>query len=83
MNWFLHVLGVDNVSGRWYGFWSGFAGDLGILATPVVLLRRHNCHVRRCPRLGRHPVTGTTYMVCRRHHPDEHPSADEVREAAS
>lgn len=76
-----HVLGLDDVSGRWYAWWSGFAGDISILATPVVLLRKHNCHVRGCARVGRHPVEGTSYTVCRRHHPDEHPTAADVRSA--
>lgn len=30
MNWLLHVAGIDNVSGRWYAFWSGIAGDAGL-----------------------------------------------------
>lgn len=70
MRLLLHILGVDDVSGRWYAFWSGFGGDLALMATPFTLLRRHNCHVRRCLRIGRHPVAGTTWVVCRRHHPD-------------
>lgn len=77
-----HVLGIDDVSGRWYGFWSGIGGDLSILAAPVVLLRRHNCHARWCWRMGRHPVDGTSWTVCRRHHPDEHPTAEQIRQAA-
>lgn len=64
----LHVLGVDNVSGYWYAFWSGFAGDIALLATPIVLLRKHNCHVRPCWRIGRHPVEGVPgRFTCRRH----------------
>ena len=78
----LHVLGIDNLGGYWYGWWSGFAGDLSILATPVVLLHKHNCHVRGCPRVGKHPVAGTTWTVCRKHHPDDHPTAADVREVA-
>lgn len=77
-----HLLGLDNLSGPWYGFWSGIGGDLSILAAPLVLLRRHNCHVKGCPRLGRHPVPGTGFVVCRRHHPDEHPTAADVQAAA-
>jgi hypothetical protein len=83
LNGLLHVLGVDDVSGRWYGFWSGVGGDLALLATPVTLLRKHNCHTKRCWRIGRHPVEGTTWTVCRRHHPDDHPSAVDVANAAS
>lgn len=76
---FLHVLGVDNVSGEWYGFWSGFGGDLtliaSVLAAPIILWRKHDCDARRCPRLARHdfkdPETGTVQHLCRKHHPEE------------
>ena len=46
MGFLAHVLGIDNLSGRWYGFWSGFFGDVSILSMPLILLRRHNCHVK-------------------------------------
>jgi len=78
MSFLAHVLGIDNLSGPWYGFWSGIFGDASILAMPALLLRRHNCHVKGCPRIGRHPVDGTTWTVCRRHHPDDHPTAQDV-----
>ena len=64
----LHVIGVDNESGRWYAFWSGFGGDLAIVGTlitqPVVYWRHHQCHEKRCVRIG-HPVEGE--IRCRRH----------------
>lgn len=82
MRFIAHILGIDNVSGYWYAWWSGFAGDLSILATPIVLLRKHNCHVRGCPRVGRHPVTGTGWTVCRKHHPEDHPTARDVKVGA-
>lgn len=82
MNLLEHILGLDNLGGRWYGFWSGIGGDASILAVPAVLVRRHNCHVRRCWRLGRHPVAGTEYVVCRKHHPDEHPRVEDVHQAS-
>jgi hypothetical protein len=73
VHWLLHVLGTDNVSGPAYAFWSGFGGDLAIIGAllwgPVVLLRKHNCEVRRCLRLARH-ATAAGHQVCRRHHPD-------------
>lgn len=81
MSGIAHVLGLD-MSGYWAGFWQGPGGELSILATPLVLARRHNCHVKWCWRLGRHqtfhPVTGATLMVCRKHHPDDHPTAADV-----
>jgi hypothetical protein len=67
---FLHYTGSDNVSGRWYGFWSGFGGDLGILAAIGYYLRRHNCHARGCWRIGlRAHEDGL--MFCHHHHPAE------------
>jgi hypothetical protein len=77
-----HILGLDDASGRWYSFWSGIFGDASILSVPAMAMRRHNCHVKRCPRLGRHPVAGTTWTVCRRHHPDGHPSAEDIQTKA-
>ena len=73
MGWLVHVLGIDNPSGRWYGFWSGFGSDIGqvvIIGGLITIVRRHKCHVHRCWRVGRHPVTGTPHVVCRKHHPD-------------
>ena len=72
----LHVLGIDDVSGRWYALWSGFAGDItllaAILAAPWIQWKRNNCQVRRCWRFGRHEFTedGVIRHLCWRHHPD-------------
>ena len=79
--WILHVTGVDNVSGPWYGFWSGFGSDLGeieISPPTIAIYRRHNCHVKGCWRIGKYSVEGTGYVVCRHHHPDEAPTHHEV-----
>jgi hypothetical protein len=72
-------------AGRWtwhdpdgYNFISGPLADITLLGGAYAILRRHNCHVKGCPRIGRHPVAGTTYVVCRRHHPDESPTAEQV-----
>lgn len=79
MHWLSHALGLDNLSGPYYGFWSGSGSDiteLALLGGLVNLARRHNCHQRRCMRVGHHPwkepQTGLTHMLCRKHHPD-HP----------
>lgn len=89
--WLLHISGSDDVSGKWYGFWSGFGGDVAILgsvlAAPIVLWRKHDCGVRWCPRLARHdftdPDTQIVHHLCRKHHP-QHPgkpvTADEIRD---
>ncbi|HEY1590491.1 MAG TPA: hypothetical protein VGF81_01770 [Solirubrobacteraceae bacterium] len=66
-----------------YNFISGPLADITLLGAVYAILRRHNCHVRGCWRLGRHQVAGTTYVVCRKHHPDESPSADDVLAAAA
>lgn len=86
MNWLAHILGLDNGGGMPYLAWSGFGSDLSEFAIVGALLahvRRHNCHVHGCLRVGRHPVSGTGFVVCRRHHPDGAPTAADVREAAS
>lgn len=83
MHWLTHVLGLDSASGGWYLGWSGFGSDLAELAIVgglIGLLRKHNCHVRRCWRIGRHPIAGTGWIVCRRHNPALPPThADVVR----
>lgn len=67
-----HWLGLTDASGPWYLWWSGIAGDLPMFGALWLLYRRHTCHARRCWRLGLHPVDGTGFTVCRRHHPSHH-----------
>lgn len=74
--WLLHVTGSDNVSGRWYGFWSGFGGDLSLFAAGAAFLRHKNCHVKWCWRIGR--LQAGRHTVCRRHHPDAAPTHQDV-----
>lgn len=67
---FLHLTGSDNVSGPWYGFWSGFGSDLtefALLGGAISIYHQHNCSVKGCPRLAHHTVDGTTYRTCHRH----------------
>jgi hypothetical protein len=83
--WVVHTMGVDFMAPYghwvWYNFWSGF-GSLTLLttclATPLLLYRKHNCHVAGCWRIGRHKVSGTEYVVCRRHHPNGAPTHEDV-----
>jgi hypothetical protein len=80
----LHYLGIDDVSGPWYAFWSGFGSDLGELAIVggmLTLVRRHNCEVHKCWRIGRHQ-TPAAHRVCRRHHPDGHLTAAQAAAAS-
>ena len=83
--WWLvqHWLGLDSGSGPAYLWWSGAGSDLGEIAIAGALagiLRKHNCEVHGCWRLGRHKVEGTGHMVCRRHNPEGNITAEHVRE---
>jgi hypothetical protein len=83
VTWLAHVLGLDNGSGYFYLWWSGIGADLGYLAvfaSLVAVIRRHNCEVHRCWRLGRH-ATAAGHHVCRRHHPDDSLTAQDVARA--
>lgn len=62
-----HVLGLDDASGPWYLFWSGFFGDLALFGGGLALYHKHNCHERRCWRIARHTHDGSPY--CTRHKP--------------
>lgn len=62
-----HITGIDNPSGRWYLFWSGFGGRVTFLGFAAAVWHRHNCHAPGCPRIGKHVVNGTPW--CSRHHP--------------
>lgn len=66
-----NILGLTNASGPWYLWWSGIFGDASILAVPVILYRKHNCHRPRCWRVGRFP--DGPWTVCRRHHSLDRP----------
>lgn len=79
----LHISGIDNVSGRWYGFWSGIGGDFGLLSIAAASVRRHNCHVPWCPRIGRHQVPGCGWLICSRHHQGPKPTAAAVAAATT
>jgi hypothetical protein len=68
----VHILGLDDPSGYWYLFWSGFAGSLDKLAlagAAYAVIRRHSCHEPRCWRVGRHHVDqdGIAFVYCRHH----------------
>lgn len=70
-----HFLGTDSANATFYLFWSGFFAVLvfsaGLGGNAWIAARKHNCHQHRCWRIGRYPVAGGTYTVCRRHHPDQ------------
>ena len=83
-HWLAYMTGSENSSGAPpnYNFWSGFGSDLSELALAGGLLgmvRKYNCHAKWCWRIGRHPVEGTAFVVCRRHHPEGKPTAADIR----
>lgn len=83
MHWLSHWLGLDNASGALYLWWSGIVGDfseLAIVAGLVTIIRKHQCEVHRCLRIGKHR-TDAGHSVCRKHHPDDHLTADAVHTA--
>lgn len=71
-------------NGSHYLFWSGVGSDISeltIVAALITLigtnLRKHNCEVHGCWRMGRHD-TAAGHTVCRRHHPDDSLTAQDV-----
>ena len=71
--WLEVHLGIHDLSGPYYGFWSGFGSDLGeltIVAAIVGAYRAANCHVHKCWRIGKHQIAGGRFKVCKTHHPD-------------
>lgn len=73
MHWLEHWLGMDNLSGPIYGFFSGVGSDIGELGI-IGALATHtaayahsvNCEVHGCWHLG-HRTTAAGHRVCRRH----------------
>jgi len=71
-----HLFGLDG--GPEYNFFSGLFGVLvfggGLAVSAYVTARKHNCHVKGCFRVGRQQVEGTTFVTCRKHHPEGKPT---------
>ena len=81
MHWLLHFFGLDSGSGPAYLWWSGVGSDVGELALVGAVIggyHRVNCHVRKCWRIGRQHVEGSSFVVCRRHHPDSAPTHEHI-----
>lgn len=79
------VMGLNNGSGAAYLFWSGFGSDLAYLGAISFAWHHLNCHAKGCYRIGRHPVSGTPFKTCRKHHPeiDGRTSAADIKEASN
>jgi hypothetical protein len=79
-NWLYVFFGISG-SGPHYAFWSGPGSDIGeitIVGVVIGWLRHKNCHVKGCWRLGKLQVPGTQHVVCRKHHPHDAPTAQQV-----
>jgi hypothetical protein len=61
-----------------YNVVSGPIADVTLLGGAYAIARKHNCHVKRCWRIGRAQVPGTHYIVCGKHHPHAKPTAEKV-----
>jgi hypothetical protein len=69
----LYIIGVWPADTRWAAFWEGFgSGPIAWLSIPLAYVWHQRCHEPRCYRLGRHPVDGTPFKACRKHHPTLH-----------
>lgn len=66
MHFLLHVLGIDTQQSYYYDFWSGIATQVATVTAGLTYVRKHNCHVRGCARVGRHVVNGSPF--CNKHH---------------
>lgn len=81
---FFWLTGARDEAGAAYGLWSGFGGalpDVMIFTAAVAWYWHRTCHVKRCPRLGRHPVKGTSFVVCARHSPTGAPTHQDILDA--
>ncbi len=76
MDTLIYILGLGN-TGYWYGFWSGIGSDLSLFGAGVAFYLKHQCHVKRCGRIARVPIDGL--VVCWKHHPNNPPSAADVK----
>lgn len=86
-HWLAVHTGTDNEASPYYGFFSGSGADIseaaifGTVAGVVAgAFRKHNCHEKGCPRIGRHTVDGSPW--CDKHHQSARDRAELARQAA-
>jgi hypothetical protein len=78
-SWLYHAIRWTWHDPDGYNFISGPLADITLLGGAYAILRRHNCHANRCMRVGLHPVPGTSYIVCKKHHPHSPPTAEQIQ----
>jgi hypothetical protein len=69
--WFIGIWPLPAGTSPFYQFWSGFY-IVALSAVTSSWVRKQNCHVEWCWRLGRFPVADGQFYVCRHHSPDAH-----------
>ena len=85
MGWLAHWLGLDNVAGRIYAFWSG-SGSVVIppfLSALIILAAfwwHHQCTVHGCYWYARR-TTAAGERACWKHHPHKKRTAGDIRAA--
>lgn len=71
----IHLLGIDTQQSDNYDFVSGVGpmiiAALGFGGVVGGMWHHLNCHADGCFLIGRYPLAGGKWKVCRRHHPDE------------
>jgi hypothetical protein len=82
-----HFLGLDNVAGFAYAFWSGSGSviipPLITLAGLIVIYWWHNnCHEPGCPLIGKHVIDGTRWCHLHHHHARKNSKWKEVPRAS-
>jgi hypothetical protein len=80
-HFFVHWTGGDYGAGAYgrlepYDWLSGIFG-LSLLGIAVSNLRKYNCEVHRCWRMGRH-TSAAGHHLCRKHHPDDPLTAEDA-----
>lgn len=89
-HWLAFATGSYNVNGvaHNYNAFSGSLSDVGqytiatsLITTSVLLWRKNTCHrYWWCWRHPHHPLEGTPYKLCAKHHPEDVPTVKEAVE---
>lgn len=77
-DWIYHAVRWTWHDADGYNFISGPLADITLLGGGYAVARHHNCHVKGCWRIARAQVPGTNYIICRKHHPHQQPTAQRV-----
>lgn len=90
MSWLWHWIswtwgGKTPGQGAGYAIFSGPLPDVTMLGIAGAFYRKHACHTQRCWRLSWKAFVdsgGHTHALCKKHHPHDPPTAEQVRAMA-